>query len=72
MSNQDKARRALNLIALAIRDTVTAAGDMGAPSGHVYAALMTHGCTLDQYNQIISAMTRTGMIRQSGNLLLAA
>ncbi len=56
---------------LAIRDTVKATGDAGAPSGHVYAILMTHGCSLDQYQQIIQVMTAQGMIQQRGHVLYA-
>jgi hypothetical protein len=66
-----KARKALQQIALAIRDTVKEAGPMGAPSGHLYAAMMATGCTLDQYQQIIAIMVRKGMIRQQGDLLFA-
>ena len=72
MTNRDKVRRAVQLTALAIQDAVKAAGSMGAPSGPVYAALMTHGCTLDQYNQIIGGMVKVGMLRKSGHLLYAA
>lgn len=40
-----------------------------APSGTLYAALMGHGCTLDQYNQILSALTGEGLVRQQGQML---
>ena len=40
-----------------------------APSGHIYAALMTQGCTLTQYEQILDALTQTGLIRQDGQLI---
>lgn len=70
--NKAQAKRALFEIATAIADTVSAAGQMGLPSGHLYARLMAHGCTLDKYEQIIGAMVDAGMIRKSGNLLLPA
>ena len=40
-----------------------------APSGHIYAALATQGCTLNQYEQILEALTDTGLIRQDGQLI---
>jgi len=40
-----------------------------APSGHIYAALMTQGCTLTQYKEILDALTETGLIRQDGQLI---
>lgn len=42
-----------------------------APSGTLYAALMGHGCTLDQYNQILAALTGEGLVRQHGQMLEA-
>lgn len=40
-----------------------------APSGKLYAALMGQGCTLDQYNQILAALTGEGLVRQQGQML---
>ena len=40
-----------------------------APSGHIYAALATQGCTLTQYEQILDALTETGLIRQDGQFI---
>jgi hypothetical protein len=40
-----------------------------APSGHLYAALATHGCTPDQYAQILSALSETGLIMLDGQVL---
>lgn len=40
-----------------------------AQSGTLYAALMTQGCTLTQYEQILDALTQTGLIRQDGQLI---
>lgn len=42
-----------------------------APSGTLYAALMGQGCTLDQYNQILAALTGEGLVRQHGQMLEA-
>lgn len=63
---------AIRRIAAAIVETVKETGEQGAPSGIVYAALMSQGCTLDQYQSFISALVRTGKLRQEGDLLYAS
>jgi len=40
-----------------------------AQSGTIYAALLTQGCTLTQYKDILDALTETGLIRQDGQLI---
>ena len=40
-----------------------------APSGHLYAALATHGCTPDQYAQIIGALSETGLVMLDGQVI---
>jgi len=67
----EKQMQAIRAIADAITESVKEAGELGAPSGIVYAALMTYGCTLNQYQQFISALVRTGKLRQEGDLLYA-
>lgn len=62
--------QAIRAIADAITESVREAGDMGAPSGIVYAALMGH-MTLDQYYQFIAGLVRAGKLRQEGDLLYA-
>lgn len=59
--------QALRTIAGIIVDAVRAAGALGAPGGHIYAALMAHGCSLHQYQQIMSGLVRAGVLRQSGD-----
>lgn len=62
---------AIRAIADAIVESVREAGELGAPSGIVYAALMSYGCTLDQYQAFIRALIRSGKIRQERDLLYA-
>jgi hypothetical protein len=52
--------------ALAIAEAIQTLGS--APSGHVYAACMGV-LTLSQYEQIIRALEKMGLIRASGNVL---
>jgi len=62
---------AIRAIADAIVEGVKAAGSRGAPSGHIYAALMSYGITYEQYCSFVSALAGAGKIRQSGQLLFA-
>jgi len=57
---------ALKALADAIIESVRAAGPLGAPGGHLYAALMTYGIDLNQFNQIMSGLCRVGVLRKQG------
>ena len=59
--------KALRAIAKAITDTVAETGPLGAPGGHLYAALMTQGCTLHQFEQIMSGLVRAGYLEKRGD-----
>lgn len=59
--NQQQAK-ALQAIARAIIEAVDAAGTTGAPGGTLYAALMTNGCTLEQFQQIMRGLVQAGML----------
>lgn len=50
----------------AIIESVKAGGSMGAPGGILYAALMAHGCTLDQFNQLMTILVRSGRLDKRG------
>jgi hypothetical protein len=65
------AKQAVIQILKAVYETIVEAGPMGAPAGHLYAALMTTGCTLDQYQQIETLLISTGKVRKSGHVLYA-
>lgn len=54
-------------IVRAVADTIRDAGSV--PNGTIYAALMAKGATLDQHNQIIAMLVRSGLVRQSGDML---
>lgn len=54
-----------------IEETAREAGPLGAPSGMVYMALNSKGCSLDTYNTIIQAMTSAGRITVSGDCIHA-
>lgn len=55
----------------AILDAVKAAGPMGAPGGHIYAALMGL-LTFDQYNAIMAELVRQKRLIKRGQCYLLA
>ncbi len=50
----------------AIVAAVDAAGPSGAPGGLLYSALMVHGCTLNQFQQITGGMIGAGLLCRVG------
>ena len=43
----------------------------GAPAGPMYAALMSQGCTLSQFESLMGGLVRAGKLRKSGDLYFA-
>ncbi len=60
-------KRALILIVSAITETIKEAGELGAPGGVMYAALMSQGCTLNQFESIMGALVRMGRVTKDGD-----
>jgi len=58
----------LRMVADAIIESVAVAGKQGAPGGSLYAALMTHGFTYEQFEQIMSGLVKTGKLEKRGQL----
>lgn len=56
----DEATRVALLILISIRD----AGEAGLPSGHLYVALASKGCSLQRYEGMMSSLQNTGMMRR--------
>ena len=59
-------KRALIVIVSAITEAIKEAGELGAPGGVLYAALMSQGCTLNQFESIMGALVRLGRITKDG------
>jgi hypothetical protein len=57
----------LRLALQGILDAVKEGGDLGAPRGVLYSALMDK-ISLAQFEQIMSALVRLGKVRQKGQL----
>jgi hypothetical protein len=51
----------------ALYQTILASGPLGAPGGVMYAALMGQGCTLQQFEGLMSALLRTRLVRKVGD-----
>jgi hypothetical protein len=59
--------KALRAIAVVIQEAIEVAGPMGAPGGHLYAAMMTGGCSLHQFQQIMGGLERAGFVSKDGD-----
>jgi hypothetical protein len=57
-------------IVLAVGNTVRELGSV--PAGAVYAAIMSHGVSLEGFNSIVNTLVKAGAIRREGNLLVYA
>lgn len=58
-------------ICTAVIDTVRETGSKGAPRGVVFAALQMQGCSLSQFNSLMSMLVSAKKIREEGLLLFA-
>ena len=63
--------QAIKMVADAVIEAVQAAGSFGAPGGVIYAGLMAFGCTLQQYESIMSALVQAGKLTRKGQLYFA-
>ena len=63
--------KALRMICDAVVDSVKAAGPLGAPAGTLYAALMAHGATLDQFERLMAGLVSVGKLTKQGHLYFA-
>jgi hypothetical protein len=72
MMATQKEIKAVQMVAKLIVESVKDADrGMGVPAGPMYAALMAHGCTLDQFNQLMAALVSVGKLRREGDLYFA-
>jgi len=67
MTTEQKNKLALQVIK-SVLDAVKEAGRI--PCGTLYAACMTHGATLEQYQSMEQAMIKTTLIKKEGNELI--
>lgn len=57
---------AIKALCDAIVAAVDAGGEFGAPGGVLYSALMSHGCSLPQFERIMSGMIGAGLLCKVG------
>ena len=69
MTREEKMNAAWNTVKGIIYDTIKESPD-GAPSGHIYAALMGY-MSLDVYNKMLSELKAEGKISEKYHLLTA-
>jgi hypothetical protein len=67
MTNGERKSAALRIIQ-AIAEAIREAGKI--PSGHLYAVLMEKGITIEQYENIIGLLKRTGLVKESASVLI--
>jgi hypothetical protein len=72
MTDNEKAIAALKLAIDCILDAAKIAEPMGAPSGVIYAALNSHGMTLNVYDQIVSYLVNAGKIKVQYDCIVLA
>ena len=71
MDNKAEAARALLAICDAVVAAVRAGGTLGTPGGTLYAVLMTYGCTMEQFEQLTTALVAAGKLEKRGQLYFA-
>lgn len=70
---QAKALDFVHQIVTAIIETVNESDPtIGAPGGHLYAALMHAGINLDQFEKIMSTLVQSGRVRKRGHCYFPA
>lgn len=62
----------LRQIASAVVETVRESGPEGAPGGVLYAAMMGAGCTLQQFEELMSVLVSANLLVKRGQLYFAA
>jgi hypothetical protein len=58
----------VKLVCDSIIEAVKMAGSQGAPAGHLYAAMMVHGFSLEQFEQIMWALVLVGELERRGQV----
>lgn len=67
-------REALRAIADAVVDTIrqiNESNNFGVPAGVLYAALSSHGCSLELFTTMLDTLVDAGRLERKGNLLFA-
>jgi len=63
--NQDTINK-LQIVGLAVLESIEQAGDLGAPAGILFAAMQAHGASLNQFQSIMRGLTEAGKVCMEG------
>lgn len=66
-ATESQRREILRAVVEAILEACKVAGPMGAPGGHLYAALMATGMRLEQFESIMRALVEAGKLEKRGH-----
>lgn len=69
MSNTPQQIRAALELTITLGQAIAEAGPKGIPSGTLYAAVMSHGISLEVYQGAINLLKRTKIVKESNHLL---
>lgn len=67
MTHQEKISAALDVMR-AVADAIKEAKRI--PSGHLFAMLMEHGCSIEQFQTIVNTLKSTGLISEQNYELI--
>ena len=67
LDNETDQKKALKAVVAAVLESLH---PEGTPAGTLYAGLMAYGCTLSQFEALISGLVSVGAIGKQGHLLL--
>jgi hypothetical protein len=70
-TTRESAVNLLKVICDTIVEAVKAGGPLGVPGGTLYAALMVHGCTLQQFETFMDVLVSAGKLTRRGDLYFA-
>jgi predicted transcriptional regulator len=57
--------QAAQRIGLALLESIEESGELGAPAGILYAAMMAQGCSLNQFESLMAPVERRGYVTRS-------
>lgn len=68
---KSEAHKRILQLAFDLLDVVRAAGPQGAPAGPMYAACMSLGMTLSQFERLMDLLVAAGKVRKTNQLYFA-
>jgi hypothetical protein len=67
-----ESQRQLALVVRAVVETIDECPDFGAPGGHIYAALMEIGFSLEAFEKLMAALVKSGKVIKRGHCYFPA